>query len=1040
MIAAMLVRVVVTLHLLQAITRAAQPAERPWRRAPGRAAAGLPAADLTHSPGRQLRAQPPVRGATPDIERASRGRRGAPRRRGQRGGVNWRRHGNTGSDLLIGHLNIQSYKPKLPDIRHDIQQVYGFHVLSLCETWLTPNVPDRLLSVSGYKLYRRDRPAELKLPRGKGGVAVLVREEFSSELIPTPVTGVANSNLEILWVRVHTGRNQSLLVASAYRVPANTVQQLSADLDDLECQIQFMLARFPRATVVITGDFNNCLLRARRARSPCALSSLFATYDLHIANVSVPTYRPAASLLDVIATNRRDLVRRAGVTRCHYGGPHDFTRVLLTREANPVNAAGSAVYRRSMSRVDFPAFNLQLYAADWLPIYSAPTTDTKWDRLRCILTAQLDTVAPLRRVRERRPAAVPVTPETQQLLRDRRAALGSADRVEYKRLNRLCRAAVRADSRARYEGELARGGRAALWRVLRPVIGRKQQQSAVPNITPDALNDYYATIGPRTADGVPAPASPVTTVLPRVLTCSFRVGPVSMDDLYSALITMKSSSSTGLDGISVYMLQRCFNGMGHALLDVVNSSLVTGTVPSEWKHALVTPIPKDNMLSRDPSDTRPISLLPAVMKVVERVVQGQLSGYLEQHALLADAQHGYRKHRSTETALHVITDRVLHAMDRGDISVLVLLDLSKCFDVVSHAKLLSKLALYGIDTEWFRSYLSGHTQQVRVQSTGGRHLLSRTRMNSIGVFQGGALSCVLYMLFANDLSLRLPSDVTIVQYADDTQLLVSGRKCDIQRLIGSMEDALCHVYDWFCHNGMKLNAKKTQMIVLGTPAMLRTLPPVVLRFCGDTITDSREVKNLGVYIDRHLNFEAHVTYISRKCTGILIGLSHARHVLPKQTLKVIVEALAMSVVRYCLSVYGTCGVTQLGRIQKVVHFCVRVVTGKRRFDHVSGELQRLRWLNAEQLASYHTVCALARIIETGQPEYLYNTIGPRADQRHAHATRQSGLITCPNIRTEAGRRRMCFRGVRLLNSVRAVPGEPGFRRTVRRLVGSAGAL
>ncbi|XP_043191333.1 uncharacterized protein LOC122364724, partial [Amphibalanus amphitrite] len=135
-----------------------------------------------------------------------------------------------------------------------------------------------------------------------------------------------------------------------------------------------------------------------------------------------------------------------------------------------------------MSRVDFLAFNLQLYAADWLPIYSAPTTDTKWERLRCILTAQLDTVAPLRRVRERRPAVVPVTPETQQLLR------------------------------ARYEGELARGGRAALWRVLRPVIGRKQQQCAVPNITPDALNDYYATIGPRTAAGVPAPAAPVTTV------------------------------------------------------------------------------------------------------------------------------------------------------------------------------------------------------------------------------------------------------------------------------------------------------------------------------------------------------------------------------------------------------------------------------------------------------------------------------------------------------------------------------------------------
>ena len=102
------------------------------------------------------------------------------------------------------------------------------------------------------------------------------------------------------------------------------------------------------------------------------------------------------------------------------------------------------------------------------------------------------------------------------------------------------------------------------------------------------------------------------------------------------------------------------------------------------------------------------------------------------------------------------------------------------------------------------------------------------------------------MLFANDLSLKLPSDVTVVQYADDTQLLVSGPKRDIQRLVSSMENALSYVYDWFCHNGMKLNATKAQMLVLGTPAMLRTLPPVVVRFCGNVIADSREVKNLGV--------------------------------------------------------------------------------------------------------------------------------------------------------------------------------------------------
>ena len=85
---------------------------------------------------------------------------------------------------------------------------------------------------------------------------------------------------------------------------------------------------------------------------------------------------------------------------------------------------------------------------------------------------------------------------------------------------------------------------------------------------------------------------------------------------------------------------------------------------------------------------------------------------------------------------------------------------------------------------------------------------------------------------------------------------------------------------------MKLNTKKTQMLVLGTPPMIHTLSPGTLRFCGNVIADSGAVKNLRVYIDRHLNnFETHFDSVTRKCTGILIALSHTRHVVPKKTLE-----------------------------------------------------------------------------------------------------------------------------------------------------------
>ena len=78
-----------------------------------------------------------------------------------------------------------------------------------------------------------------------------------------------------------------------------------------------------------------------------------------------------------------------------------------------------------------------------------------------------------------------------------------------------------------------------------------------------------------------------------------------------------------------------------------------------------------------------------------------------------DTRHGFRSRHSTETALLIVTDHALSAMDDGKIALLVLLDVSKGFDVVNHEKLLQKLVLYGVHTEWFASYFRDHHQQVR---------------------------------------------------------------------------------------------------------------------------------------------------------------------------------------------------------------------------------------------------------------------------------------------------------------------------------------
>ena len=112
--------------------------------------------------------------------------------------------------------------------------------------------------------------------------------------------------------------------------------------------------------------------------------------------------------------------------------------------------------------------------------------------------------------------------------------------------------------------------------------------------------------------------------------------------------------------------------------------------------------------------------------------------------------------------------------------------------------------------------------------------------------------------------LYLPENVRVVQFADDTQLLVSGKKCDLPQIIDRIERAVEGLYTWFCANRMKLNGSKTQVLVLGTPALIRGMPPVTINVMGTVIPDSRVVKNLGVIMDTHLNFRAHIDHITAK--------------------------------------------------------------------------------------------------------------------------------------------------------------------------------
>jgi hypothetical protein len=302
------------------------------------------------------------------------------------------------------------------------------------------------------------------------------------------------------------------------------------------------------------------------------------------------------------------------------------------------------------------------------------------------------------------------------------------------------------------------------------------------------------------------------------------------------IIRSSPRKSSSLDPLPTWLLYRSISSLIPAITAMVNLALQVG-LPSVLKQACVTPILKKAGQDRNVmSNYRPVSNLPYISKVIERVVAHRLTSYLDCYDLWDSRQSAYRRFHSCETALVSVIDTAYSAMDGGHVTLLVLLDLSAAFDTVDHNLLLGRLQALGVTDSalgWFSSYLSNRSQSVVIGGTNSSYLPI-----SNGVPQGSVLGPLLfsiYMIGLSDIISGFPG-INYMLYADDIQLYITTSPSELSVAAHRMEACILRICDWLSELMLVLNLTKTDAILLGTQQQLKKCELTHLTVCESSFT------------------------------------------------------------------------------------------------------------------------------------------------------------------------------------------------------------
>ena len=633
---------------------------------------------------------------------------------------------------------------------------------------------------------------------------------------------------------------------------------------------------------------------------------------------------------------------------------------------------------------------------DWSELLLLTCTDKKTEVFNRILQENLNKTCPKKRVKfnkkihsvsEAMTQGLLVSRNNRQQIYDKwiktKEAAVLAHHTKYNTIyNKLIRLSKKMLHKAKFEEKYKKTRE--MWQYTNEILNRKTKRGEKPKISllidgkleeneskvAEQFNDFFTAIGQELVNKFEDKKDTFKSFMPPAVPVGEEMKFLEIDstDYHNIVRSMKAKKSTGFDEVSNKLIKDIQVEIREPIMDIINTSLCTGQVPQAWKTAKIIPLHK----SGDKTDTnnyRPISLLSALSKILEKVVHKQTYQYVE-NKVLTVSQFGFRRQRETAQAVLAFLKNIKEG-ESNRYHAAIFIDIKKAFDTVSHELLLQKLDILGIrgmENQWFRNYLMDRTQSTIIGSSRSQH-----RKISCGVPQGSILGPLLFLIYINDMPRA--TELLSILFADDTTYQISSNSLvELQR---KANEELKRAEQWFNANYLTLHPKKTRYIIF-KPDKKRNQADdtqVKLYLMGQEIErigkDCKETafKFLGLWIDEALDWQEHISKTVKKTRQLTYTMVRLKKFISSEHLTIIYKGLLKPIIEYGIGIWGHKINREMNKAHKKI---IRIVNFEPKHSHVEPLLKAMNCLQLEDLYKQRVLTMLYKIYTDQVPELLIN--------------------------------------------------------------------